>query len=78
MGGATPGAYMDNERTEFSFSEPFLKAYLLENARGHGITGSSVVLNLGKGSIDVAGNKLVPLSSSVYSNVTIEKAEKLV
>ena len=68
----------DNQQKILSFSEPFLTVYLIEDARGYEIKTKTIVLNLGKHSITVARGRLNPLSSSVYSNLTIQRAEKLV
>ncbi len=68
---------MYNKRTDFSFSEPFLKVYFLESVKDYGIKGKTIVLNLGKRRIAVAGKKLAPLSSSIYADIVIGKAEKV-
>lgn len=68
---------MENKRTDFSFSEPFLGAYLVENVKDYSIDAKTIVLNLGKRGVEMTGDELKPLSSSVYSKISIEKAEKL-
>lgn len=75
----TPGVFqMGNKRTDFSFSEPFLETYLVEDAGDYHIEEKTIFVNLGKSSVGIAGSELKPMSSSIYSNVVVRKAEKLV
>jgi hypothetical protein len=69
---------MQNSRIELRFPKPYYNTYLLENARNQKLGSKAIVLNLGKSGALIAGQNLTPLKSAIFSNSTVEKAERLV
>lgn len=69
---------MDNMTHILNFSEKFLKAEYVENAKNYHIGEKTIVVNLGNSDIEIFGRDLKPLKSSIYSDVQLKKAERIV
>jgi hypothetical protein len=69
---------MNNRVKHFTFSESFLESYLIEDVKNYPIKTRTVVINVGTSNVEIAGRDLKPLTSSIYSNLIVKNAEKLV
>lgn len=69
---------MKNRIRALNFSEKFLKVEYIENAENYCIGQKTIVVNLGDNNIEILGKKLKPMKSSIYSNVRLKQAEKIV
>jgi len=65
-------------RQPFSFSEPFLNAEYIENARNFIIERKTIVINADDTEIIIEGKHLRPWNSSIYSSLVIPRANRLV
>ena len=59
------------------FSEAFVKVEYVANAEHLRIDPKTTVLNLGDTDVDIAGTRLRPLTSSIYSRIAIPRATRL-
>lgn len=64
-------------RRTLTFSEPFVKVEYAENVEHLLIDAETTVLNLGDAAISVGSSSLRPLHSSIYSNISIPSAPRL-
>ena len=64
-----------NIKTTLSFSEPYLKAEMIENVTNYKIDQKAVIINSGEKDIIVEGKLLSPWQSSIYNNVIISNAD---
>ena len=69
---------MKNRIRVLNFSENFLKVEYMENVENYHIGKKTIVVNLGKNDIEILGKGLEPLKSSIYSNVQLKQAEKII
>jgi hypothetical protein len=69
---------MKNRIRELNFSENFLKVEYIENSENYKIGQKAIIVNLGDSDIEILGKKLKPMKSSVYSNVQLKQAKKVV
>ncbi|TAL46744.1 hypothetical protein EPN87_04545 [archaeon] len=66
-------------RKILKFSEPFLKVEYIENAKNLAISEKTIIVNAdSKSEILVANKMLKPWSSSIYANVTIASAPRII
>jgi hypothetical protein len=67
------------ERRPLKFSEPFVKAEYLEDVADLPIGGKTILLNADdRSGIGIEGNLLRPWASSIFSDVIVPSAEKLI
>lgn len=69
---------MDFLKKTFKFSESFLMVEYIENAVNFSIDSKSIVINASSTGIDIEGKSLKPWNSSIYSSLSIPKANKLI
>ncbi|MCP4602406.1 MAG: hypothetical protein GY847_18135 [Proteobacteria bacterium] len=65
-------------RRTLSFSETFVKVEYLEKAENLSISGQTILLNIDDIELNIAGTLLRPMTSSMYSNINIPSASKLI
>jgi hypothetical protein len=69
----------ESDSETFEFSESFVKAEYLENAVNHRVTRSTILLNVDDElGIPIEGKSLKPWNSSIFANVVIPYARKLI
>jgi len=69
---------MNNRIHVLNFSEKFLNVEYIENAKNYYIGQKTIVVNLGNSSIEIFGKDLKPLKSSIYSNIQLKQAKKII
>lgn len=69
---------MVNQTKTLSFSKPFLEAKYIENVENYEIGNETIIINLGENAIKLEGKDLAPFGSSMYSNIILKKAGKIV
>lgn len=67
-----------NARTTLSFSEPYLKAEMIENVKNYNINSNTVVINSGEKEIIIEGKPLRPWQTAVFQNININTADLLI
>ncbi|MCL5429969.1 MAG: hypothetical protein M1504_00655 [Candidatus Marsarchaeota archaeon] len=60
------------------FSEPFVKVRYLESVRNYKIKGKTIVYNISERPIKIENTWLRPWKSSIFTNVIVASAQKLI